>query len=330
MRMMSELRASETYLQKIVTRNFFRKMMKMGIGTEEVVNLANRVVGKVLERRTGEIRRIMGLRLREIESDIRIARNEFFIKNKSTKELIKNPVVRKRFFMIQREMKSYVWRVFNNKWREKVHFLRKKEDRRRIERSGEEEEDSRFYKVTDDDLSHVPEGRSENNFVVYGDCTISEEEEQCLSLGPKFMVTPNLNTEDFEVELETECVKTRMELIKRDVIDQEEEDDNDRPEEDDEENIRIIDLMHKEDKRIYNETDGILDMSKMLVTDVKYNVRSFPPRQSPPEQEIKIQMRKQRILEEFKNIKSIVCDKKSDKQKRANMNEDQQKGLSSL
>ena len=41
------------------------------------------------------------------------------------------------------------------------------------------------------------------------------QSKQCLTLGPKFMLTPKLNVEDFEVEVELDCVKQRMELWKR-------------------------------------------------------------------------------------------------------------------
>ena len=59
MRMMSYLKVSEKYIRSIVNRNMFRKMVKLGLGTEEVTHLANRVVGRILNKRTGEIRRIM-------------------------------------------------------------------------------------------------------------------------------------------------------------------------------------------------------------------------------------------------------------------------------
>ena len=65
-RMMSDLKETEMYIKSIVARNMFTKMIKLGVGTEEVVKLAGRIVGKMISRNKTEIRRIMGMRLREI------------------------------------------------------------------------------------------------------------------------------------------------------------------------------------------------------------------------------------------------------------------------
>ena len=50
---------------------------------------------------------------------------------------------------------------------------------------------------------------------MYGDVQLTDEEISCLELGPKYMVTPTLKREDFEVEVEIESVKTRLELKER-------------------------------------------------------------------------------------------------------------------
>ena len=61
----------------------------------------------------------------------------------------------------------------------------------------------------------------EENFVQYGDIQLSDEEKKCLDLGPKFMITPQMNKEDYQVEVEIEAVKTRMELHKLKDIEEE-------------------------------------------------------------------------------------------------------------
>ena len=48
------------------------------------------------------------------------------------------------------------------------------------------------------------------NYQVYGDVQLTDKEVSCLELGPKYMVTPTLEREDFEVEVEIESVKTRL------------------------------------------------------------------------------------------------------------------------
>ena len=89
----------------------------------------------------------------------------------------------------------------------------KKKKREIHNRSDPREE--RFYLVTDEELSIDGEINKQQNYEVYGNILLTENERKCLELGPKYMTTPTLEREDFEVEVEIESVKTRLELKER-------------------------------------------------------------------------------------------------------------------
>ena len=54
------------------------------------------------------------------------------------------------------------------------------------------------------------ENKEKKNYEVYGDVQLTDKEVNCLELGLKYMVTPTLEREGFEVEVEIESVKTRL------------------------------------------------------------------------------------------------------------------------
>ena len=135
-----------------------------------------------------------------------------------------------------------------------------------------------FYKVTDFELASEEPIDLSSNFEVHGAVELSEAERQCLALGPKFMETPNLNVEDYVVEVELECVKSRMELVKREevlksagVVS--------------EETLRMYDKQDKDSRQIFDSEKGALQLSKQRVTDAKHNTRSYPPRLAKAEDE---------------------------------------------
>ena len=71
--------------------------------------------------------------------------------------------------------------------------------------------------------------------------------------------------------------------------------------------INDAEQIHKQNTLIYDEKERKIDLSKLLVTDAKYNTRSYPPRRVEPEHEIKIQLRKQQLLEVFEDQKTEIC-----------------------
>ena len=321
-RMMSDLKATELYLNKIINRNMYIKLIEGGLGTEEVGNLADRIVGKQKNKRAREVGRIMNFRLNSIKEEVRELKHESFNRTKAVKEVLKNPAHRRRFFNIKKEFKTYVWHLINPKKNKKVRFLRQKNRQKQISREREVNGEERFYKVTDAELSKMAHVR-EDNFIICGEVSLSEEEKQCLTLGPKYMIKPEMKREDMEVELEIECIKTRMELIKRDETDPEDEEEPQGTASDAEQTF-------KQSTTIYDAEEKTLDMSRLLVTDAKYNTRSYPPRRIEPEHEVKIQSRKQQLIEIFEDQKTKVCDSGKNTQKNTNLSRKQQSGIKML
>ena len=328
--MLSYLKEEELYLKKLTIRNMFIKMIENKVGTDEVVNLARRIVRGHSSKQQNEVVRIMKMRLREVQDDLRSYKHSCIMKAKELRKCIKNNIVRKEFNAIKKEFKNYAWKICTDHCKKKLNHVNKKslKDKCKKQRANYET----FCKVTDADLSTIDSIDTSSNFEIYGEISLTEEERQCLSLGPKYMITPKLNKEDFEVEVEMECVKTRMELIKRnEAIGQidPESSDSQVAEDEDSEAMSEIENMYRKDKEIYDETSGTLDMSKLLVTDAKYNIRSFPPREVVPNQEIKIQSRKLEVLTDFNQIRDNLCNNNG-KQKRTNMTKEQKIGMKRL
>ena len=86
---------------------------------------------------------------------------------------------------------------------------------------------------------------------------------------------------------------------------------------------------YAESKKVFNEENGTLDMSKMLVTDTKYNIRSFPPREAIATHEIKIQNRRQKMMHDFNLFRTQQCDRNG-KQKTTNITKEQKIGRKRL
>ena len=296
-KMLSNFKFTEKYLIKTVIRNMFITMIALKIGTEEVNSVAKSVVQDQRGKLKVEVVRIMKIRLQSIRRDIRTYRQKMHNEDqKVIKMLNKDQYI--IFKEIRKEFKDYIWRITINRCKKKVrHIIQKRRKEEACERNRKySTEGERFYKVLDKELSNVEPIHS-SNFVVYGIDNIRKEEEDCLSLGPKYMVTPKLEKEDFEVEVEMECTKTRLEILKRKKVEVEGEVLEELVEEEEKD--------YREDKLIYE--NGVLNMSKMAVTDAKYNLRSFPPRETSAEEEIKIQARKQGILKAFDEFQSDIC-----------------------
>ena len=320
LRMMSSMKAVELYLKKLVIRNRFDKMIKLGLGTGEVESAARRVLGSrnYNINRTyvmREVRRIMRIRKRQVEDEIRSLKHEWYIQTAATKRALNNGHLMRRYWDVENIYRQHVWHESTKKSREKLTAAITKRRRRTDsqEKVTKVPHDS-WYKVRDEDLAEVGEVDLSKNYEVYGDIELRSEEIECLNLGPKFMVVPKLNTEDFEVELELECVKARMELKNREEVKKEDG------------TVSEIDLewhkrQYRERKDICYERnevwfdrgpERVLDMSKMRVTDAKYNIRSDPTRAAPPGQEVFIQGRRMDLLGQFQRYRESECNEKGE------------------
>ena len=87
----------------------------------------------------------------------------------------------------------------------------------------------------------------------------------------------------------------------------------------------------RDSRKVFDEECGKLQMSKMRVTDAKYDVRSYPPREAGTKDEMRIQMRREECMDEFCKVKKELCDKKGRlKNTNSNMTIEEQSGKKSI
>ena len=333
MRMLRCIKAAEVYMGKIVIRNMYNKLIMLRVGTNEVVATAKRVVGGDNDRQLeSEVIRIMKIRRKNVEREIKDSRYEWH-KAKSSLTPDVNNRAKKKYWKVEKDHKQYVWEQKVASSKKKVQSLRTKRNQstervtqRRAEvnpgDTGSMRANNRFYLVTDEELKVEGQEPEYLNYEVYGNVVLSKQEKDCLSLGPKYMVTPRLIKEDFQVELEVECVKTRIEISSREEV----EDETGDVEDEDMEMMRAID---RETREIFDREKGELNMSKLRVTDAKYNTRSFPPRETNTEDETLLQARRQAVMEDYDEYVRENTNKKGEV-KNINMTEDQIEGMKSL
>ena len=320
-RMLSSIKAAETYICKVVVRNMFNKLIQFRVGTGEVESIARRVVGGDADVRgvQREVVRILRIRRDQVEREVKRLKREWINKTTEVKAYLSDVSVRRRYIQIERRHRDGVYRSKLSDSKKKVQGLRRKKDERARKHNNREHQ---WYRVTDEELKGLGPVDIGNNFEVYGNVQLSEPEKKCLALGPKYMMTPRLNREDFEVEAEMECVKQRMELWKR----SEEADEDGYV---DEKDLEEAETDYKEKKKIYQKDEGILNMSKMVVTDAKYNTRSDPIRAAAKKEEIKIQAKRQEMMDAFDNTTVAVCDRKG-YQRMENVSKIEKEGLKKL
>ena len=340
LRMLSCIKAAEVYICKIVTRNMYNKLIRLGVGTNEVVATANKVIRiknkRLVER---EIIRIMKMRRTNVEREIKQCKHEWFKAKSAVNQYLKTKKIRKKYYRVEKNHKQFVWDTKTGSSRKKITFLKDKrsqgnhrgtemnQDTNRAAMEDREEKEyvgrnGRFFLVTDEDLQREGPTTECKNYEVYGNIILSEYEKDCLSLGPKYMVTPRLEREDFEVEVEAECVKTRLEIKDR----EEAKDENGEVIEEDLERIREED---RKSRQIFDQEKGELSMSKLRVTDAKYNTRSFPPREAKNEAEILIQARRQNVLATFDEYTQKIPNR-GNKLNNINLTREQTQGKKSL
>ena len=341
LRMLSCVKAAEKYICKIVTRNMYNKLIMLKVGTNEVVTTARRVIGRENEKlQEREMIRIMNIRKRNVEKEMKCCKYEWFKAKSAMKLYLNTEYTRKMYLKIERIHKQFVWNKKVTSSKKKVTFLGKKKEqryhtgtrekqnmRRRAEKDMTnnkhmQKRNNKYYSVTDEELKTEEIRPIDKNYEVYGNITLSEPEENCLSLGPKYMVTPKIDKEDFEVEVEVECVKTRLEIAERERS----------KEEDGEINTEELESMKEEERKerqIFNKESGELSMSKLRVTDAKYNTRSFLPRETENEDEILIQARRLNVLSTFNEYMHRASDKRGERNN-INMTKEQIQGKKSL
>jgi hypothetical protein len=136
-----------------------------------------------------------------------------------------------------------------------------------------------------------------------------------LNLGPKFRESEDIDDVKGEIEAELHCLKARMEMRKREEM-EDEDGKYDEKERDAEDN------RHRKSKEIRE--GNKLRMSCQLVTDCKYNIRSFPPRMNENTEELKLQVQREEVLKKTEEFKKKECVKNV--QRDGNLSEQQLQG----
>ena len=320
-RMLSSMKAVENYLKKVIVRNRLDKMIKIGVGTEEVEATAKRVLGINNTDKKGirkEVKRIMVIRKKQVEKEMNTLKYEWHKSTDETRKILQSNKLIREYWQIENEYRNVVWKEALTASCEKLRSASKKRRRGTESKRGDET----WFKMCDKELERSEEIDQSENFKVYGDVELTNAEKACLNLGPKFMMTPILNSEDYEVEVELECVKARMELKNREEV---AEEDGTVLEED----LRKYKEEYRERRKIFDPKKRVLDMSKMSVTDTKYNIRSYPIKEANPRDEIYIQGRRLDMLSTFEQFKHRKCKKKGEKRV-TNMTAEQEEGRKSL
>ena len=319
-RMLAVLKSVEIYLSLVIVRNRFNVMIEKKLATEEVKHAAIRVLGRNKRGIQSEEKRIMKKRRDYIQKEINRAKYEWMDKCKELEVDLIDKRAKDMFRRIEHEYRQYVWKMKLNISKKKVQFAMEKDMKRKNYKKQTDVED-RFYLITDTELESDGMIPRKKNFEVYGDVNISKQEEKCLSLGPKYMITPKLDRDLFEVEIEVESVKTRYEIVERMQV---MEEDGEVKKED----LQGLRERNKEDKSIVTK-DGYLRMSHLRATDAKYNVRSAIPKSVNNEDEALLQVRRKAVMDDFDEYVKKNCGRNG-VQNNMNMTEEQKKGMSSL
>ena len=126
LRMLSCLKSAEMYVSKIVVRNMFNKLITCRIGTEEVEHTAKRVVGTSMGgKHQKEVVRIMNLRKRGIEKDIKTLQYKWFREKALLKQYVTMERVRRMYQLVEKNHKQFVWEKKVVACKKKVTFLKK-------------------------------------------------------------------------------------------------------------------------------------------------------------------------------------------------------------
>ena len=180
LRMMDSVKAAELYVCKVVARNLFNKLIDRKIGTGEVESLARRIVGNEDEKRLQrEVVRIMKIRRKNIEKELRTLRHEWHRKTDTMKRQIKLQQVRRKYFKIEKTHRQFVWETKVQAARRKVNFLKTKREKKQIQI---DQAKTVWYKVTDEQLKYEEPIKVDKNYEVYGAVELTEPEKKCLAL----------------------------------------------------------------------------------------------------------------------------------------------------
>ena len=306
-------------------RNFLHNLLRDNIGTREIERVTTRVLQEPRRSlRSAEhvrwVRQIIRVRISKLDRDIA-----------GVTRLLNGTVADNNNRFANQEQRSRIRRIIRAEVRF-IHFQNKKRLKKKRQwlnrlyncRSGEgrsnnidpaQQDDSEAaamlscIKASDGELVRAYEGDSwfaeSEDFVVYGEVTLTEEEKAFLNLPPKFRIYKRPNEEQVETEIEKSHLKARYQLMgEEDRL----RDDNDRSTEihrrdrnsQQEPNVTLSPNMYTQPNN--NEGDETPKMSFVdhRVTDFPTNTMVLAPKHASEDNEIRMHSRKRKIMETLK------------------------------
>ena len=258
------------------------------------------------------------------------------------------------------------------KWKDEKHYLRELRTRLEEEKEGLSKEigrgwkyrkiiknikrDVKVHKVREEKrleyknalifdkekFSQIP--MLERKVKAVGKVTLSKEEEEILTLNPKFTIMDRLDSEGMEVESEMGMAKYRFHTLKEDEIMDDVMDENDggdldqergapkskrrRLDQEEEKIMESMELIEAESRQVYDSVRNIFDYGKKRTTDLKENAEVKLPPPSSASAECSIALLKNRIMSAFRKYRDENCDKLGNQV--SNLTASELKGLSTL
>jgi hypothetical protein len=218
---------------KTTARNFLRKCLKKGVGTNEIESLARKNLyginaktdksrNKDIEK---EVKRLLKLRLVMAEKEMLKLKFEWIKQKNAMMRTLREMTatldikyVISMFNQVEQEEVSFWWKerskVLNNRV---LWLMNKYKSRSKLKH----DDNLKDVKVSDNEVLAEKsrlEVTDDDNFVVFGNIILTEEEKAYLNLPAKFREYERISARKLEVEIETHCVKQRYELIDDDNV----------------------------------------------------------------------------------------------------------------
>ena len=161
------------------------------------------------------------------------------------------------------------------------------------------------------------------NVMTIGNVKLDEEELLVLKLPPDFAIPANLSEEDFIHEEEMAIAKFRWEKKKQ--LEEDLGEENVSVTEEEKEEINIVEA---KSRQIFDPINKTLDLRKRRVTDLKENSRVYLPKPLPPQEEAKIEIRREQYEQVFRDHVRDHCSESGTQQ--SNMSWSHRNGLKKL
>ena len=285
--------------RKVLTENLLTKMMRLGVGTNEVEIYARRMSKQNVRkgRNYKLVRDTMRSKIRDAEYDKRVARRQFVRDIIEYRRVTKkNSFVDVEFRRIMKWEVETVWECAKEKNVRKVDTLMnrwvpKRNDVKNI----------RDVKYTDEDLStNTANDNSEEDVIVYGGGELTENMKAALRMNPKYMMYNRIDERQIEVEIEKGLTKARYSWMG----------EKDKSDKDGGDGKSMNESEEDGRSEVYNMSSKTADYANVKATDLPTVQRLFPPRPASLRRELAMQNMKEKMISKTKEYKSKKCNQK--------------------